>query len=850
MKWKGRKVGELFFYIILFAGVLVYIGFSWISAQNRLEEDTLKLCRSIESTLPTAIVKMLDADSSDVEKPEYQILKNSLKELIKVNTNARFAYLYTQKNGKIFFLVDSEPEDSKDYSPPGQEYIEASKEDIQPFIDGKELLTSTHTDRWGTWRSILIPVKDQETGEILAIFGMDFDVRTWQKIILLEVFHSILPVLLVLVLLVLFKVNSRNKVLNFNYKELEKAKDALAESEERFKVITQSTLDIIFIVDITGKQLFFNESVETTLGYSIDELIGKPFTKFVPNSELPKYFARLKDIFLNKPILNFTTKIYHKEGHLVDVEINGRLVRINGELVGQGTIRDITERKAMTESLKVSLTKYQVLFDTFPVGISITNAEGKIIETNKLAEEIMELPKEIYNDRTLSGQEWNIVRPDGTKMPSAEFPGVRALNENRTIRNVEMGVVKSEDATIWINASATPIPLQDYGAAIVYNDVSEKKQTELALKQEQFFTQTLLDSLPGIFYLYTYPELELVRWNKNYETVLGYTIEELKKLSVKDWMNSKTKAPILEAMQKAGEQGSFAIEAGLFTKDRREIPFILSAVFFELNEQQYIMGVGFDSSELKRAEEEIKSQNIELKRVNAEKDKFFSIIAHDLRAPFNSILGFSELLIEQVENYNPEELSRFARIIINSSKHSMELLQNLMEWSQTQTGRMNFNPSNFDLIKSVNQIIHLYETIAQKKSISILAELPDNQMVYGDVNMINTIIRNFISNAIKYTNPGGEVTVFVESGQTEITVSVKDNGVGIAESVKDKILRIDTNHSTRGTLKEQGTGLGLLLCSEFAEQHKGKIWFESEEGKGSVFSFSIPVVQTVKHDFI
>lgn len=232
--------------------------------------------------------------------------------------------------------------------------------------------------------------------------------------------------------------------------------------------------------------------------------------------------------------------------------------------------------------------------------------------------------------------------------------------------------------------------------------------------------------------------------------------------------------------------------------------------------------------------------NKELNHLNAEKDKFFSIIAHDLKSPFNAIIGFSDLLVAQVDKNNLEKIKEFAGIIQQSSQRAMGLLMNLMEWSQSQTGRMKFSPVNFELVELINEAVLLLNDSALQKSITIRKDLPASMLFYADKAMLSTIFRNLITNAIKFTKSGGNIVISASENKNELTISIKDSGVGISKNRIEKLFRIDESYSTTGTNNEKGTGLGLILCKEFVEKHQGKIWAESEEGIGSTFYFTIP----------
>jgi signal transduction histidine kinase len=244
--------------------------------------------------------------------------------------------------------------------------------------------------------------------------------------------------------------------------------------------------------------------------------------------------------------------------------------------------------------------------------------------------------------------------------------------------------------------------------------------------------------------------------------------------------------------------------------------------------------------QLRRQSIELQEQSKQLLELNAAKDKFFSIIAHDLRSPFNSIIGFSEIMLENAQVRIYDVMEEYSKIILTSAKRAMDLLTNLMEWSRSQTGRMEFNPGAMELVSLITEIELLFHGIADQKSIRINLEIPPSATIYADRDMISTVLRNLISNAIKFTNFGGKINISIEDQPEELTVSIRDTGVGMKKEKLEKLFRIDSESSTLGTNREKGTGLGLILCKEFIEKHEGKIWVESEVGKGSVFRFTIP----------
>lgn len=237
---------------------------------------------------------------------------------------------------------------------------------------------------------------------------------------------------------------------------------------------------------------------------------------------------------------------------------------------------------------------------------------------------------------------------------------------------------------------------------------------------------------------------------------------------------------------------------------------------------------------------EIKDNELRLTELNITKDKFFSIIAHDLRSPFNAVVGYSQHLLESVREKRFEEVEEYAKIILQSSNRAMELLSNLMQWSLSQSGRLHFHPQPFDMVMLIRELILSVHDQAALKSIVIENRLPENALVYADIAMISTILRNLTSNAIKFTRPGGQIIISLAKSKHHCSVSVQDNGVGIKKERIDLLFSLNDSSSTPGTQKETGTGLGLILCKEFIEKNGGSLEVESTEGEGSLFTFSLP----------
>ncbi len=253
------------------------------------------------------------------------------------------------------------------------------------------------------------------------------------------------------------------------------------------------------------------------------------------------------------------------------------------------------------------------------------------------------------------------------------------------------------------------------------------------------------------------------------------------------------------------------------------------------------------NSELVNMNQKIRAQSTELTYINQKlselnitKDKFFSIISHDLKSPFNAVLGFSSLLLEKHDKIDDKERAKIIKYVNSSAESAYKLLENLLAWSQAQSGKLKYSPETLDIKDLSIETIFSLEGQAREKGITIINETSGTAAVYADKNMLSMVLRNLISNAVKFTHKGGEVRINIQRCEEDILVSVLDTGVGISNETLTKLFSISENTSTLGTNNEKGTGLGLILCKEFVEKHGGNIWVESEVGKGTIFYFTIP----------
>jgi signal transduction histidine kinase len=249
------------------------------------------------------------------------------------------------------------------------------------------------------------------------------------------------------------------------------------------------------------------------------------------------------------------------------------------------------------------------------------------------------------------------------------------------------------------------------------------------------------------------------------------------------------------------------------------------------------------SIERKKAEEEIRLKNELFQTINAEKDKFFSILAHDLKSPLSAFLGATQILAEEIQTMTPEEIKEITLSMKESATNIYGLLENLLEWSRLKRGMMDFIPESLNVKQKITACIEVLTESARKKKIKINYSLPEDLTIYADSHMFETVIRNLVSNAIKFTPKSGEINVSATTTPDNIVeIKICDTGIGMNRELINRLFLLNEKTNRKGTEGEPSSGLGLLLCKEFIEKHNGKILVESEEGKGSTFCFTMPGV--------
>jgi len=532
--------------------------------------------------------------------------------------------------------------------------------------------------------------------------------------------------------------------------------------------------------------------------------------------------------------------IRNGEPQNVWLEMSAENIQINGKRHLCVAMNDITSRKQMEEQLKLSEEKFRNSFDQSPVGSVLVGLDKHLIKCNSSFCNFLGYTENELIGKTIS----DVTYPEDSEIGMKELKQLVAreisssTNQKRYLR--KDGQIVWGEITISLICDENNSPM--FFLPII-QDITQQKHAVAELYKK--------DALLNI----TGETAKVGGWEFDTETMKQTWTEEVFKIhelesafdpNVSNGINfyaPTSRLAIANAVDRAINFGEpFDLKLDFITnKGNHRWVHSIGKAYLENGKTKRVFGSIQDITDQQQAEATIKLQNEELIKMNASKDKFFSIIAHDLKNPFNSILGFSEHLIEQVNEKDYEQIGEFANIIRQSSIRAMDLLKNLLEWAQSQSGKMEFKPEYFEINSIVNEVILLMKGNAEQKSIVIINNLSSGIQVNADKAMLSAVLRNLISNAIKFTQPNGKITVNSVVKQNELTISVIDTGVGISKERINNLFNICEGYSTQGTQKEKGTGLGLILCKEFIEKNSGKIWVESEAGIGSAFYFSLPL---------
>jgi PAS domain S-box-containing protein len=614
--------------------------------------------------------------------------------------------------------------------------------------------------------------------------------------------------------------------------ERKRIREELEKSEAKYKRFFENTHDVYYQVNDQFLIVEISPSIEKVSGYIREELIGKPVETFYENPEDRDLF--IQEITKKGYVKEYEVKLKVKSGQSKWVSLNANLILTDENKFDyiEGFIKEIDVRK----NAELNLRKMARAVEQSSASILITDEKGIIEYINPKFSEI-------------SGYSINEILGKNSKVLSS---GLTPKNIYKELWNtIKSGrdwkgefSNKKKNGDIYIeSASISPIT-NEFGNVTnfvaVKEDITERKLAESVLEEKEEFYHAIFDRSAAIKMLIEPETFDIVDANPAAETFYGYTRNELLKLKITDINLIDTTDLTLACEQVIdGSNRYFNFKHKLSNGEVKDVEVYSTKI--QLRGKTLLYSLIHDITERKLAEAQNIKYSEELKNAIATKDKFFSIIAHDLKSPFNAIIGFSDLLEADFNNNDYTSFPLYIDSISKSSKNAFNLLETLLEWAMAQTGRIKFVPEKINLSSKIFENIELFESQAAKKNIQLKSNINRDLQVFCDKYMLSSILRNLIVNAIKFTPQYGNIFVSAIPKNTFIEVSIRDSGVGILPEQLEKLFIVEEKVSTYGTEKETGTGLGLILCKEFIDQNGGQIWVESEVGKGSTFFFTLPV---------
>jgi len=612
-----------------------------------------------------------------------------------------------------------------------------------------------------------------------------------------------------------------------------KSEAALRESEEKYRTIIENMGEGYGFVNNQEIFVFANPSAEKIFGVGKGELAGMNLNSFLP-AESIEIIKNETQKRRKGESSTYEQEIFQKDGServiLLTATPSFEDEKFNGTF---GIFRDITDRKKTEEALRESEAVHRNLVGRMPDGVYKSTHDGKFVDVNPAMikmlgydskEELLaiDIKKQLYFEPT--------DRESLTLQEKLEELGVFCLK-------------KKDGSAIWVEDHGWYVMGENEEIQFhegILRDVTDRKLAEESLKEgEEHFRSIFENNSAAMALIELDTTISMV--NEEYCKISGYAKQEVVGMSWTQQISPKELDGLKEYNRRRMINPKDSLDKYEFAFYRKsgELRHLMMSITMLSNRK--IIASFVDITDRKQAEEEIKLKNEQLKQANAEKDKFFSIIAHDLRSPFQPLLGFTRMLVEEFSTFRLDEIQKMAISMRGAADKLFNLLENLLEWSRMQRGLTIFEPELFFILPKLSEGLVLTLDANTLKEIDLTYEVPDDLTVFADSNMFESIIRNLVTNAIKFTAPKGKITMTAKSiDDSWVEISIKDTGIGMNKEMLENLFRLDMNTNRKGTEGEPSSGLGLIICKDFIEKHDGKLWVESEEGKGSTFYFTLP----------
>lgn len=488
--------------------------------------------------------------------------------------------------------------------------------------------------------------------------------------------------------------------------------------------------------------------------------------------------------------------------------------------------------------LKLIEDTYQGIFNSLNDAIYILDKDGCFLDVNIAAQQLYNYEKEFFIHKNPG-----FLSAPGMNDLEQTIRYIQEAYNGKPVRFEFWG--KRNDGSVFPKEIRLS-PGMWFGQKVVIavgREMTERKQAEEALRisEEKYRLLVQYSSDP----IFSYNKDETYRFvNEAFANPFGKKPEEIigkTPFEIFPPEEAEKRLRLVRQVFKTGEKGELEVKVVNTESIEKFYTTMVDPIKDDQGNILWVACISKDITNHKIAEEELRLKNDMLKASSAEKDKFFSIVAHDLRGPMNGFLGLTSIMADDIEELSAFELKEIATTMRTSAVNIYRLIENLLEWSKMQRGNINFEPQPMFLKSSLTKSIELMKDTAIKKEIELRINIPEHNVVFADIHMLETVIRNLISNAIKFSFKGGVIEISASKTKNDMMrIVVKDSGIGMNPEMANKLFKLTENINRKGTEGEPSTGLGLILCKEFVEKQGGLIWAESTEGVGSSFIFTLP----------
>jgi PAS domain S-box-containing protein len=834
------SIKEIITYLLVICTGSLYI--LSIYRDTKLQENikVLQIARSIEASLPKEELKYLPERPEELDKNSYQQLKNALQKVIQVTTNARFAYFYLERNGKLYFIVDSEPETSPDYSPPGQEYTEATPLDKKVFIDGIAIVSQPTTDRWGTWVSAEVPVKDTQTGKVIAVFGMDYNASSWRNRILFEVLQSILMVLVILILLIISRRGiGKNILLRKEIEQREKAENELKESESYFRLLFELNPQPMFVYDLDSMKIkAANNSAVDVYKYSKEEFLSMTIIDLKAPKEFIRSWKNLIDdtnSFERTEIWNHRTK----DGRIIQVEVHSHNLDFKDKNARLVLLIDVTEKNQIEKTLRERELTLSNLISSLP-GLVYRCAMDENYTMKFMSEACFRitgyLPEDFILKKMISFND--LIQPE-YQMPIWEK--WQKTRKERSVFEAEYQIKTASGEIKWVWERGKCIFEEDGELLYLEGYIEDITKRKLAEKELHKLSRAIEQNPVSVAITDSKGTIEYV--NPKFTTMTGYEASEAIGENPRILKSGKMDPKIYQELWKAICSGK-VWSGELINKNKSGNLYWANKSISPIVDGQgnitHFVAIAEDITEKKKNEAELIKAKEKAEESDRLKSAFLANISHEIRTPMNGILGFAELLKEP--NLSYENQKEFLEVIEKSGYRMLNIINDLIDISKIEAGETALRIKKTNINKMLRELHLFFMHEGGRKNIQMdfYCEFADEEsFIETDGIKLNQVLTNLIKNALKFTDEGS-IRVGYSVKKSMIEFYVSDTGPGIPPDQKDLIFERFRQSSLNLTRKYEGAGLGLAISKAYVEILGGSIWIESELGKGSTFFFELP----------